>query len=182
MTMPRFTMIDPANATGAAKVMLDQTQAQLGRVPNLYRAMANAPAALSGYLNFRGALVKGALENAMREQLALLVAEDNGCEYCVSAHVFRGRKIGICEGEIAANRHADAADPKTAAALKFARAVLASKGAVSDEALATARGAGWSDEELGEIVAHVALNVFSNYFNHVALPELDFPRVAVTHD
>ena len=141
--------------------------------------MANSPSALGGYLAFRGVLVKGVLKTALREQLALLIAEDNGCEYCVSAHAFRGQKIGLTDEAIAKTRNAEAADEKSAAALRFARAVLATKGAVSDDALADARSAGCTDEELGEVVAHVALNVFSNYFNHVARPELDFPRVAV---
>ena len=181
--MSRFTMIEPATATGAAKELLDKTQQQLGRVPNLYRAMANAPAALEGYLNFRGALVQGHLSNQLREQLALLVAEVNGCEYCVAAHMFRGEKIGLSASDLAATRNAETADEKTAIALRFARQVIIAKGNVADDDLAAIRAAGWSDEAVGEIVAHVALNIFSNYFNHVAQPDLDFPRIEVhRHD
>jgi uncharacterized peroxidase-related enzyme len=175
--MSRLPMIDPGLAVGATKDLLDKTLAQLGRVPNLYRTMANAPAALDGYLSFRAALVRGALSDFLREQLALLIAEENNCEYCVSAHTFRGQKIGLSRDELAANRRAEAADPKTAAALQFARHVTRARGAVSDAELATVRAAGWSDSEIAEIVAHVALNTFSNYFNHVAMPVLDFPRV-----
>jgi uncharacterized peroxidase-related enzyme len=175
--MSRLPTLDPAVADGAAKELLEKTQSQLGRVPNLYRTMANGPAALDGYLSFRAALVRGKLSNQLREQLALLVAEENNCEYCVSAHNFRGQKIGIPQEELAANRRAEASDAKTAAALQFARAVTQARGAVSDTELAAVRTAGWSDAEIAEIVAHVALNAFSNYFNHVAQPELDFPRV-----
>jgi uncharacterized peroxidase-related enzyme len=177
--MSRLPTIDPTVANGAAKDLLDKTQAQLGRVPNLYRTMANAPAALDGYLSFRAALVRGLLSNQLREQLALLIAEENNCEYCVSAHSFRGQKIGLSPDELTANRRAEAGDAKTEAALRFARAVTQAKGAVSDTELAAVRAAGWSDAEIAEIVAHVALNAFSNYFNHVAQPALDFPRVAV---
>lgn len=177
--MSRLPTIDPTQAEGEAKDLLDKTQAQLGRVPNLYRTMANGPAALDGYLSFRAALVRGKLTNQMREQLALLVAQENNCEYCVSAHMFRGQKIGISQDELTVNRDADAGDVKTAAALKFARAVSRAKGDVSDADFAAVRAAGWSDAEISEIVAHVALNVFSNYFNHIARPELDFPRVEV---
>jgi uncharacterized peroxidase-related enzyme len=178
----RLPTIDPTLATGAAKQLLERTQAQLGRIPNLHRTMANAPAALDGYLGLHAALFRGRLENALREKLALLIAEVNGCEYCVSAHTFRGGKIGLSQGELAANRRASSADPKTEAALQFARAVTLSRGAVSDEQLARVRAGGWSDEEVAEMVAHVALNTFTNYFNHVARPELDFPRVeGATH-
>jgi uncharacterized peroxidase-related enzyme len=174
--MSRITMIDPAVSTGAIKELLDKTQKQLGRVPNLYRAMANAPAALEGYLNFRGALVNGQLSMKLREQLALLIAEDNGCEYCVSAHTFRGEKIGLSTEELSANRQADSSDLKSAAALRFAQLVVAHKGDVADGDVGAVRAAGWSDGEISEIVAHVALNIFSNYFSHVARPDLDFPR------
>ena len=81
--MNRLPALDPTQATGPAKDLLDRTQAQLGRVPNLYRAMALAPAALEGYLAFRAALSHGLLSPRLREQLALIVAEVNACEYCV---------------------------------------------------------------------------------------------------
>ncbi len=177
--MSRLPTIDPAVATGATKDLFVKTESQLGRIPNLYRTMASAPAALEGYLAFHSALARGQLGRVFREQLALVIAELNHCEYCVSAHSFRGQKVGIAVDELAANRRAASSDPKTAAGLHFASATTRQRGAVSDEELAAARAAGWSDGEIGEIVAHVALNAFSNYFNHVAQPALDFPRVEV---
>jgi len=175
--MSRLPTIDSSNASAAAKVLLDQTQAQLGRVPNLYRTMANSPAGLEGYLLFRGALVRGELKPLLREQLALIVAEENHCTYCVSAHTFRGQKMGLSADELEANRRGEAADAKTAAALRFARSVVRDRGSVSEEEFAAVRTAGWSDSEIAEIVAHVALNTYSNIFNHVAQPTLDFPLV-----
>jgi len=173
--MQRFNLIDPAQAIGRAKELLDRTQAQLGRVPNLYKAMANSGAALDGYLSFRGALVQGKLTPSLREQIALLTAALNTCEYCVSAHAFRAQKLGLLPEELALNQSAVASDPKINAALVFVKALIAKNGAIDDSERAALKTAGWSDEETGEMVAHVALNVFSNYFNHVAQPELDFP-------
>ena len=173
--MQRFNLIDPAQATGRSKELLERTQTQLGRVPNLYKAMANSAAALDGYLSFRGALVQGKLTAALREQIALLTAALNACEYCVSAHAFRGQKLGLSPEELALNQTAVANDVKTHAALVFVKALMAKHGAIDSEEFAALKAAGWSDEEMGEIVAHVGLNVFSNYFNHVAQPELDFP-------
>ncbi|GAA0707646.1 carboxymuconolactone decarboxylase family protein [Dokdonella soli] len=180
--MSRMPLVTPDAAQGEAAKLLERTQQQLGRIPNLYAAMANAPAALAGYLDFRAALVRGTLSTRLREQLALVVAEANGCEYCVSAHSFRGSKLGLSEPELVATRNAQSADPATAAALRFAVEVVATHGRVSDAALAAVRAASHDDKAIGEIVAHVALNTFSNYFNHVATPELDFPRVAVGHE
>jgi uncharacterized peroxidase-related enzyme len=177
--MSRLPLIDSTTASDKARALLDKTQAQLGLVPNLYRALANSPAALSGYLAFREALQRGRLAPRLREQLALVVAQVNHCEYCVSAHSLRGAKIGISSDELNSNRRADSIEPMTAAALKFARSVIERGGNITDADLATVRDAGFDDEGIAEIVAHIALNTYSNFFNHVAQPELDFPRVEV---
>ena len=178
--MTRIASIDPATANGRAKELLDATKAQLGRIPNLYGSMAQSPAALDGYLAFRGALGKGVLSTAMRERIALLTAAINDCGYCVSAHTFRGAKVGLSADELSATQKSQAEDPKSMAALQFVDALLQRRGLVTDEDFAKVKLHGWSDEEIGEIVAHVALNVFSNYFNHVAAPALDFPAAAIT--
>jgi alkylhydroperoxidase family enzyme len=57
--------------------------------------------------------------------------------------------------------------------------VLARRGQVSDATLSAARAAGLDDGEIVEVVAHVALNVFTNYLNNVAQTEVDFPVVAL---
>ena len=103
----------------------------------------------------------------------------NDCGYCVSAHTFRGAKIGLSASELAAVQKSQSQDAKVAAALQFVDILVKRRGLVSEEDFNTMRRHGWSDEEVGEIVAHVALNVFSNYFNHVAAPELDFPAAAI---
>ncbi|WP_250562629.1 carboxymuconolactone decarboxylase family protein [Sphaerisporangium fuscum] len=167
--MPQLTE-DPSG-------LLEETRRQLGRVPNLYAALANGPAALAGYLAMRDHLTRGVLRARLREQLALLVAQENHCTYCVSAHTLRGGKLGMSQDELARTREADADDPHTRAVLRLARDVMRTGGRVDDEALAAARAAGVTDAELAEIVAHVALNTLSNYFNHLARPDLDFPEV-----
>lgn len=177
--MIRIASIDPAAANGRAKELLDATQAQLGRIPNLYGAMAQSPAALDGYLAFRGALGKGVLSVQMRERIALLTAAINACGYCVSAHTFRGAKVGLSASELDTTQKSQSADPKSRVALQFVESLLQRHGLITDDDFAEIKSHGWSDEEIGEIVAHVALNVFSNYFNHVAMPVLDFPSAAI---
>ncbi|WP_211240783.1 carboxymuconolactone decarboxylase family protein [Hamadaea tsunoensis] len=154
---------------------LAEVRKQLGRVPNLYATMANGPAALDGYLAMRDKLAHGVLRLKVREQLALLVAQENGCDYCVAAHTFRGQKLHLTDEDLMRTRHAADTDPHTAAVLNLAREVMRTKGKVSDDFLAGTRAAGVTDAETAEVVAHVALNTLSNYFNHVARPELDFP-------
>jgi uncharacterized peroxidase-related enzyme len=180
--MTRITPLNPALATGKAKQLLDGVHAKLGMTPNLMATLANAPAALEGYLNFNGALGSGGalLDAKFREQIALTVAQENSCEYCLSAHSLLGKMAGLKPDEIAASRNSHSSDTKRQAGLKFAQAIVAERGNVSDAELDEVRRAGYSDGEITEIVAHVALNIFTNYFNHVAGTDVDFPRVPVS--
>ncbi|WP_405883521.1 carboxymuconolactone decarboxylase family protein [Streptomyces sp. NBC_01136] len=174
---PRLPHVTAETADDKQRTLLDDTKRQLGRVPNLYASMANGPAALKGYLAMRDALTKGVLTAKLREQLALLIAQENGCLYCLSAHTMRGGMMGFSDQELARTRNAQSGDPHTHAVLTIAREVMKTGGNVDDAVLTDARSAGVSDAELAEIVAHIALNVLSNYFNHLAQPELDFPAV-----
>ncbi len=175
--MPRITGVEPAQAHGRPKTLLDAVQQQMGTVPNLFKALAHAPAALDGYLQLSGALAKGVLPRGLREQIALAVAGANGCDYCASAHTFLGKAAGVDEAELARNLDGRSDDSKTRVALDFAKAVVETRGRVSDAQLAQAREAGFSEGEIVEVVAHVAMNVFTNYFNHVAGTPVDFPLV-----
>jgi uncharacterized peroxidase-related enzyme len=176
MTAPRIPLTGPATADPDQSALLDDTKSQLGRVPNLYATLVAGPAALRGYLALRDSLTDGTLTERQREQLALLVAEENGCHYCVSAHTMRGsRLLKMTPEELADTRRAHDADPHTDAILRVASAAVRTGGRVDDALLAEARAAGVTDAELAEIVAHIALNTLSNYFNHLARPELDFP-------
>ena len=175
--MTRFQLIDPAAAEGKAKTLLDAVKSKMGLVPNMTRVMANAPAALDAYLQMSGALAGGTLNAKVREQIALTVGETNLCGYCLSAHTLIGGKVGLPADEIASARRATSSDAKTAALLKFARALVLQKGEVSDAAIAETRAAGAKDGELLEVVANVALNIYTNYVNHVAKTAIDFPEV-----
>lgn len=175
--MPRLPQIDPTQATGQAKALLDQVQQGLRLVPNMARAMANSPAVLGGYLGFSIALQRGALPAKLREQIALAVAEANSCGYCLSAHAAVGKMVGLAPADIEASRSLDAAEPKARAALRFAAAILEGRGEVSDDEFTRVRQAGFGDAEIAEIVAHVALNVFTNYFNKAIEVTIDFPAV-----
>lgn len=175
--MPRLSVVAPDQAEGKAKELLDRVDRALGVTPNMMRAMATSPAVLDAYLSFSGALAKGRLSGAVGEQIALVAAAENACDYCAAAHTVLGGRAGVSAADLSAGLHGDAADPRTRAALQFARAVVREKGFVSDAELHAVRAAGYDDGEIGEIVANVALNVFTNYFNSVGQTELDFPEV-----
>ena len=174
--MERITPVDPQTAQGKAKQLLDAVKAKLGIVPNMTRSMAVSPPVLEAYLSFSGALGHGVLPAKVREQLALDVGEVNRCDYCVSAHSAIGKHAGLTDQDILDSRRGTSADANVDALLRFARTVVAKQGVVDDADVAVVRGAGYGDAEIAEVVAHVALNIFTNYFNNVAGTAIDFPR------
>jgi uncharacterized peroxidase-related enzyme len=177
--MARLTEIDPQDATGEARELLAEVETKIGMTPNMMRALANSPAALKAYVNFSEALGDGALDAKVREQIALTVGATNECEYCVSAHTAIGREAGLTEDDLAQAQEGTAADPKANAALNFARTVVLTKGEVTDADVRRLKEAGYTEGEIAEIVAHVGMNIFTNYFNHVVQTKIDFPKVSL---
>lgn len=176
----RITQLDPTRATGKIKHLFDEVQAKLGTVPNVFRVLGNAPAALEAYLNFDNALAGGSFNGKIREQIALAVAESNLCNYCLSAHTFIAGRAGLTEKEISDAGRAVAATAKTEAILKLARDIVVQRGEVSDADLEHARASGLTDGEIVETVANVALNILTNYVNHVARTVVDFAEAKVS--
>jgi uncharacterized peroxidase-related enzyme len=176
LNMSRITQIVPESATGKARELLDAVKGKLGLVPNMTRAMANAPAVLDGYLSLSGALGKGALSAKDRERIALAVGQANGCEYCLAAHSTIGKMVGLTADQILDSRRGTSVESKSAAIVQFARQVLGKRGRVTDTDLTDARVAGLDDAAIAEVVANVALNIFTNYFNHVVETDIDFPK------
>ncbi|MBG0830082.1 peroxidase-related enzyme [Planomonospora sp. ID67723] len=176
--MSRVPLIDPATATGAAAEQLAATQQTMGLTPNMARALANSPAALKGFLGLFGALKQGTLPPALQERLALAIAEANGCSYCLSAHTMVARNVvKLPQAEIEAARHGRSAEPKDQAALSLALAITRNRGPVEKEVFDAARQAGLSDEEIVEVIANVARNIFTNYVNEALEVDVEWPRV-----
>ena len=175
--MQRIPAINASAAPAVTQGLLDAVTKQMGGVPNILATMAQSPAALEGFLGFAGGLSKGSLAPAVREQIALAVAGANTCDYCASAHTALGKGAGLTAQEMTRNLTGESSDPKVAALLSFARQVVSKRGNVSDADLSAFRAAGYGDAAVVEVVAQVALNIFTNYFNHVAGTEIDFPRV-----
>ena len=146
-------------------------------VPNLMRGLANSPSALNAYLQFSATLAQGVLPAKTREQISLSVGEANDCGYCVAAHSALGKMSGLNAEQIDEARKGTATDPKTNAILRFSRKIVEARGHVSNDDISALRAAGANDAEIVEVVTNVALNIFTNYFNHVAETVIDFPKV-----
>jgi uncharacterized peroxidase-related enzyme len=179
--MTNFAPTEPETATGQAAELLTQVKNTLGLVPNMTKVMANSPALLTAFLTLSGAVGGGVLPAGVRERLAISTAQLNGCEYCLSAHTYIGANIAkVDTAELAAARAAHSEDPHVAALLRLSNEIAENNGDVSEAGLQAAREHGVTHEEIGEVVANLALNVLTNYFNLVADVDNDWPVVSLS--
>lgn len=160
-----------------AQKLLDDIKKAKGKILNIFQIMAHSPVALSCYLNFSENLGKGKLTPIMREHIAVVVAGFSKCHYCAAAHTMLLQKQGATEEEAKSNLKAKSKDPQIQALLDFVIEVLQTKGNISDTHIASFRAAGFADEIMIEVIANIAINIFTNYFNNVAQTELDLPKV-----
>lgn len=179
--MSHVQLIEPNHTTADRAALLSQIHQAFGAVPNMFRAVANSPAALKSLWASFGALGGGTLPAKLGEQIAVAVAERNGCGYCLAAHTALGRKAGASAEEMAAAQAGHASDENTAEALRFALRLVERRGQVDGDDVRRLRAAGFSDEGIVEIVAHVALNLFTNYVNLALNVPVDFPQVPLRH-
>ncbi|MEB3049875.1 carboxymuconolactone decarboxylase family protein [Mycolicibacter sp. MYC123] len=178
--MTDFAPVEPETAAGKAAELLAQVQKSLGMTPTMTKVMANSPALLQGYLALSGAVAGGTLKPAVRERLAVATAQLNGCEYCLSAHTYIGANIAKVDAdELDRARRAESTDAHVAALLRLSNTIAENAGDVDDVDVKTAREAGVTDEEIGEIVANLALNILTNYFNVLAHVDNDWPVVSL---
>jgi uncharacterized peroxidase-related enzyme len=175
--MQRLKSLNPATATGKTKDIFDALQKNLGVVPNLMRTLGNSPAALTAYIGFNAALGESKISATLRELLAITVANANTCDYCLSAHYALGKLAGLSSNDLSLAQTGKASDEKTGVTLRFAAAIVQKGGLLGASGVKTMHNAGYSDEEIAEIIAVVAINIFTNYFNHIAGTDIDFPVV-----
>ncbi len=176
--MTRLKALSPDEVTGKTKEMFTAVNNKFGVIPNMIRTMGNSPAVLEGYLNFSGALDHGTLGAKTNKVIALAVAESNQCNYCLSIHTYLGINLLKMDAAVlAAAREGKSNDAKTQAILTFVKTLVTKKGLVTDTDVNAVKAAGLTAGEVGEVVAQVALNTLTNYFNNTANTEIDFPLV-----
>ncbi len=175
--MSRINLVSHENATTEQNELYAAITNQLGMVPNFLKVFANSPTALRAFLGLHGIASEGSLDALTKERIALALAEQNACQYCVSAHTALGRKAGLSSAEIEANRAGSSQDAKAEVAVKFARALAEHSGEVTSAELLEVRNAGYSDSDIVEIISHVGMNILTNILGKASRVEIDFPKV-----
>ncbi|KAG1082809.1 hypothetical protein G6F40_014989 [Rhizopus arrhizus] len=148
--MSRVPLIDASATTADRQALLGQVHAAFGATPAMFRA-----------------------------QIAVAIANRNACENCLAAHTALGRKAGASGEQMAAAQIGQSSAPAPAAARAFALKVVEQRAQITDGDVQALRAAGFDDELIVEILAHVALNLFTNYVNVAFDVPVDFPKVAL---
>ena len=159
----RFQVHDELTAPERSVPVLKGALAGGGQLSNFVGVLAGSPAVLRAYARFRSELRHGALPWATQQRIALAVAEHQGSEYALATLEKTGRQAGLGMDEIALAREFDSRDEREACLLRFIKALVESEGPPPLHLHEEAREAGWSDEQILEAVAHVALASFGSF-------------------
>jgi len=175
--MSRTVVLTPEQVPAESKQTLDTFTRNIGFTPNMMAAFAQSPIAFNAWATLLGSLSK-TLDVRTRDSIGLAVSEVNGCNYCLTVHSFTAEHMAkLPADDIILARKGHAKDPKRDAAVQFARNVIETRGNVSDAHLKEVRDVGYTDANIIEIIALVAMYSLTNFFNNVFDPEKDFPLV-----
>jgi uncharacterized peroxidase-related enzyme len=177
--MARIRTVNLNDTSADVNATLSGVKAKIGAVPNIYATFAHSSAVLNGYLAFSEALTKGRLTRAQRESIALAIGQANSCQYCLSAHTLLAKGVGLNPTAVRDARNGQSADPLTDALVKLAVKIVNQRGVLSDTDIDEARVHAVDDGLIIEVIGNVALNTLTNYTNHIAGTEIDFPVVQV---
>ncbi len=177
--MARINIVTPESANAEQKALYAAIQSQLGMVPNFLKVFANSPAALKAFLGLHGIAGEGSLDPQTRERIALALAQQNSCVYCLSAQTPNRPKAGMNSAEIEANRAGTSQDAKAAVAVRFARSLVAHTGDITTAELLEMREAGYSESDIVEVITHVGMNILTNLLGKAGRVDIDFPKVAL---
>lgn len=171
--MARISIPTKDTAPAATKPILERYERNLGITPNFFSLIARSPDVLNAEANMHAVLGKSLGHNT-RERIHIMTAEVNGCNYCLSVHSYVADKFNkMSKEDIALNREGHSTDPKADAAVQFAYQVAKNRGHVTDADFAAVRAAGFSDEEIIDIVAETAFSFTTNLFNNTFQTDID---------
>jgi uncharacterized peroxidase-related enzyme len=170
----QFTFYTPANASPEAGVLLGMIQSTYGFIPNLFAYMAEAPSTINAYLHLNELIAKSSLTPASAQLSLWVVSIENQCDFCRVAHQAFAKKLGVKAQTYSAVLNQKAIECTADAALvNFTRAVVQKRGLVADADLLAFLNAGFTKQQVMEVILIVAIKTLSNYINHLTQPEVN---------
>ncbi|WP_318367484.1 carboxymuconolactone decarboxylase family protein [Enterobacter sp.] len=177
--MSRLTSVQPVHATGKAAELFTAINRAMGKVPNAYQTIGNAPDVLGQALQHNAMLAKSSLSRKQLEAINLAVSEASGCDYCLAAHSLMGKMAGFTPEQMRQLRQGDYPDDTQLDALvKFVQTLVTTHGTLPEEAVNDFREAGFDDVQVVETISAVSAILFTNMINRVNDTVVDFPAVS----
>jgi uncharacterized peroxidase-related enzyme len=171
--MARIAIPTKENVSAQSKTILERYERNLGITPNFFSLIARSPDVLSAEANMHAILGKS-LGHDTRERIHIMTAEVNGCTYCLSVHSYVGGKFNhLSQEDMEQNREGHSTDPKADAAVQFAYQVAKTRGHITDGDFEAVKAAGFTDEQIIDIVAETAFSFTTNLFNNTFKTDLE---------
>ncbi|MGR9051187.1 MAG: carboxymuconolactone decarboxylase family protein [Gammaproteobacteria bacterium] len=168
--------ITVSSAGPEIKTTLEQSEKNLGFLPNMYQNMAHAPALLKAYLDGYQLFRNESTFNAMEQEIVFLtISRENGCGYCVAAHSTVADRYANVPVEVtnAIRNDGIISIPRLAALHEFTSIMLVTRGLPSQDDVQAFLGAGYTEQHILEIILAIAVKTMSNYTNHLFHTPLD---------
>jgi uncharacterized peroxidase-related enzyme len=182
--MALISLLTKETAPAESQPFMERYEKNIGMVPNLFKLLANSPAAIKGVADLHAGLGHS-LGAKTRERIHIMTAEANGCDYCLTTHTFlAGKFTGLAKEDMDLNREGHSTDAKADAALQFAQKVAKSRGHIEVADFDAVRAAGFSDAQIIDIVAETAFSFMTNLFDNTFKTEFDagFPVIHTHYD
>ena len=174
-TTPLFETLTPDTAPAGAQSGLEKVQKKFGFLPNLVLSLANSPALLNAYLAVANEFDGTSFTPGERQVILLATSVENECYYCSAAHSTIAKNMAKVDAAVvdAIRDHTPINDPKLRALVNVTRDIVINRGNASAESVAEFLAAGYTPEQLAEVLVGVAQKTISNYLNRLSPPEVD---------
>lgn len=177
--MAEFTTHTLETAPEASKPLIEAVTAKFGFVPNLVGVLAESPAALKAYLMVAGSVEEGSLTPTEQQVVLMATSFENACIYCMAAHSFVATSSGVPADVIESLRSGTAiADPKLNAMVTLTREAVRNGGLVDAATTDAFMAAGYTNENLLDVITAIGQKMLSNYTNHFSNNQPDEPFAA----
>lgn len=173
-TATAFIVPSRDSVSASNQAIFDQLKKGLGKVPNLYATFAHSETALGDYLTLQNR--KSSLSGEQREVINLVVSQVNECQYCLAAHTVLGKMKGFSDDQVLELRRGHASfDTQIDVLARFVKSAAENRGKVSDTERAELLDAGFTQENLVDIVLAMGDKIITNYLHNITEVPVDFP-------
>ena len=174
--MKKLSVLKKEEASEQSRQIFEGIEKAFGMLPNIYAVLGNSANALAAYLSFSEAQKKGSFNAKEREAVYLAVSEENGCNYCLSAHTAVAQMNGFSEEETLQLRAGNSNDKKLSVLTNLSKSIIANRGRADESLVAAFYEAGYDETALVDLIALVVDKTFTNYIGRLSRPEIDFPN------